>query len=432
LGYENFFEFIDNVDFKIAYVVNSRLQTFRLGSGYMKFLNGLTNPSGSLSQSALKKRNEHLKVLLDASLISNHEDTGLSKYTKGLARSLYDCENIDLYLILQDLDIFPGLKCNKILFDTVLNVDIRAKFINHIVGNYDIDLFISPYFDVPVGIQCKTVQVVLDLIPLRFPAFYESSNSYAFFNERIRRSCSYVDLILTISRATQKDIQYFYVVSPSKICVAYPGLGINSKSISAHQPDRSIIKRSFFLYVGTLEPRKGVTLLLEAYEAFRVKLESAGAEGLAIPDLCLVGKFGWDCEKEKALISKLKCHGVKHLGYVNDDTLVSFYRNAVGSIFPSYYEGFGLPIIESFHYGAPVITLKNSSLNEVAGDAALYPSTQDVEGLSVAMFTLFSDPDLAKTLIRKGKKRAEFFTWDNHRKMLYSGISGLFPRWRGD
>jgi alpha-1,3-rhamnosyl/mannosyltransferase len=161
---------------------------------------------------------------------------------------------------------------------------------------------------------------------------------------------------------------------------------------------------SFVLSVGTLEPRKNLVRLIEAWVALPEAVRNAHV-------LALVGPTGWEMDATLAAVHA-RPDDVRLLGFVSDDELAALYAGAAAFAYPSLYEGFGLPVLEAMSAGAPVVTTTASSLPEVAGDAALLVDPRDVRALRDALAALLTDPARAAALRAAGRARAAGFTWE--------------------
>jgi glycosyltransferase involved in cell wall biosynthesis len=223
--------------------------------------------------------------------------------------------------------------------------------------------------------------------------------------------------ILADSEATKLDIVAHYRISPRKISVAYPGY---DEAIAPARDPAEIeavkarygIAGDYFLYVGTLQPRKNLSRIIEAFTA----LESETA-------LVLAGKRGWLYDD---LFAQARRLGLKERvlfpGYVPDGDKAALMSGALAFVFPSLYEGFGLPVLEAQACGCPVITSITSSLPEVAGDAALLVNPHDVPGIAAAMQRLAADSALRARLIERGLANARRFSWADCARSVLNAV----------
>lgn len=167
-------------------------------------------------------------------------------------------------------------------------------------------------------------------------------------------------------------------------------------------PTPDSLPKNYILFVSTIEPRKNLDVLLDAY----ARLRARGAYGGA---LVVVGRVGW---KSEAIVARLRAPGVHHLDYLPSAQLASVYRNAELFVFPSIYEGFGFPLLEAMAYGVPSIAARSSSLPEIGGDAALYFDPRDARALETQIEAVLTDPVLRKKLAEAGVAQAARFRWD--------------------
>jgi len=170
--------------------------------------------------------------------------------------------------------------------------------------------------------------------------------------------------------------------------------------------------RSFFLFVGTLEPRKNLTRLLQAYDSLPLSIKEK-------MKLVIVGGKGWGKVNLLDMITQLDLtEHVKVLGRVDDMALATLYANAQFLVMPSLYEGFGLPLVEAMSYGTPVLTANNSSMPEVAGNAGLLVDALDVESIADGLQEMITNNRLRERLAKNAKLNVSRFSWDNSAKKL--------------
>ena len=252
----------------------------------------------------------------------------------------------------------------------------------------------APFFFKP---NAKVVMTVHDLIPLLFPQWHILRRRlyFKFFlNYRFR----FVDQFIAVSAHTKKDLIRCFGISPQKISVVHEGA---AEHFSPGNGD----KQDYFLAVGTIEPRKNLRRIIKAFLQVREKTNPPHK-------LLIAGAKGWNCQKDIMLMKQHWPH-IEMLGYVPDKNLPELYRRATCLIYPSLYEGFGLPVIEAMACGCPVITSNLSSLPEIAGDAAIQINPYNTDELAGAMIRLAGDQSLQRELANSGLKRSTEFTWDH-------------------
>lgn len=277
-----------------------------------------------------------------------------------------------------------------------------------------LDVFFSPTHYLPPFGPGNSVISVLDVSYLYFPELFTKKDLIQL-KEWTKFSAKKAKKILTISESSKSDIIKEYKVSESKVVVVYPG--VKQVSSVRQAQDKSIkyqvlsmdklrekfgIDGKYILFVGTLQPRKNIVKLIEAFSKLDKDLE-----------LVIVGRKGWQYEE---ILSAPDKYGVKDkvrfLDSVTSEDLPSFYKNAEFFILPSLYEGFGLPVLEAMSYGCPVITSNISSLPEAGGDGALYVDPGDVNDIALKMKKLLEDDKLRNDLIKKGYDQVKKFSWE--------------------
>ncbi len=222
--------------------------------------------------------------------------------------------------------------------------------------------------------------------------------------QHLPRTLYHADLMIAVSDATVGDLVDRLEVSPRTTRTIHEGVDPGFAE-AAEIEDTSEISRPYLLFVSTLEPRKNVIGVLRA---FRLLVEW-GYQG----DLVLVGRWGWrtDAIREELTSSPVRDR-IRHLDYVDRQQLASLYARADALLFPSWLEGFGLPLLESMACGTPVITAGNSSMPEIAGPAAVYVDPESPHSIASATASLLRDPDHRDRLVALGRERARKFTWE--------------------
>jgi glycosyltransferase involved in cell wall biosynthesis len=244
-----------------------------------------------------------------------------------------------------------------------------------------------------------------------FPQYLPNRAAYAYARGAMWSAARRSDRILTVSEASKRDILHFFNVPPDKISVVYNAI---DERIWEEPPPEDIARvrerfqldQRFVLYAGTIKPHKNLVRLIEAFAQLRkgefeeLKLLIIGDEISKLPAL-------------RRAVHSYKLHKhVRFLGFLPDETLAALYRLASLFVFPSLYEGFGLPPLEAMASGTPVVTSNVSSLPEVAGDAAVLVDPYDVSSIVEGMRRVLSDSALANELRRKGLIRARDFSWE--------------------
>jgi alpha-1,3-rhamnosyl/mannosyltransferase len=278
------------------------------------------------------------------------------------------------------------------------------------------DVFFSLYQSATrVPKHIRHVMLVHDLVPMRFPEYLRNFR-LRFHYRAINRAIRSADYILTPSQATKNDIGLFLAIPEIRITVAPLGVTAAFREPLTSEARDSVLTRyglraGYLYHGGGLERRKNTALLLRAYAAL---VESANQNEL--PPLVISGTIHAEdnplATPVRTLITELGlAERVRLLGWVPDDDLPALYQGALAFVYPSRYEGFGLPVLEAFASGTPVITTAAGSLAELAQDAASIILVDDVESLTQAIHLLVSDTALHSVLAAKGKARSAAYVW---------------------
>ena len=246
------------------------------------------------------------------------------------------------------------------------------------------------------AIARRRVITVHDLTYKRFPELLQKEtldNLEAHMTREVARA----DAIIAVSHSTRADLLAYYQVDPRRVVTIHSGIGnLPSPVPFEGLPDR------YLLFVSTIEPRKNLGVLLDAYAELR-------RAGLYEGKLVVAGKIGWKAEK---MAARLREPGVVHVDYLAPEKLSTLYRNADAFIFPSIYEGFGFPVLEAMASGVPVVAARSSSLPEVGGEAALYFDPSDAKALTRAITEVVTQPARREELIARGREQAARFRWE--------------------
>lgn len=279
----------------------------------------------------------------------------------------------------------------------------------------NLDLYHGLSHELPAGIEkssIKTVVTIHDLIYIRYPEFYKNVDR-AIYDRKFRHACHVAKRIHAISEQTKHDLMTYFQVPPEKIEVIYQSINPVFYN-KVDETTKLLIRKKnqlperFILTVGTIEPRKNLMALLEGMSSEKIYLP-----------LVVVGKFTEYQQKvQKFIEADLNRLQVFFLSGIKDDELAALYQMAEVMVYPSMFEGFGLPVAEAQASGCPVITSNRSSLPEAGGDAAIYIDPEKPEEIGKALTTLLADKKLQKSLRDGGKINAQRFTPENFAKQL--------------
>jgi glycosyltransferase involved in cell wall biosynthesis len=349
-------------------------------------------------------------VGIDASRAVADRPTGTETYSQRLIRALLQLESDHHYrLYFRDPPppgLYPKAELRPIPFPRVWT---------HLRLSWEMvvdppDLLFVPSHVVPLVHPSTTVVTVHDLGYLHFPSAHPWAQR-TYLDLSTRWSTRAASQVLADSYATKADLVHHYGADPGQVTVVYPGVDESLRPVTddtriAATSNRYGISGDYLLFLGTLQPRKNLRRLVEA---FAKVIEDPAAHQI---QLVLAGKKGWLCRGLSDQIAALKLEDRVILsGYVAEEDKAALLSGALGFIFPSLYEGFGLPVLEAQACGCPVVTSNSSSLPEVAGEAALLVDPRDVDAIAAAAGRLISDPELRYDLRTRGFANVERFSW---------------------
>ncbi|MDR1559684.1 MAG: glycosyltransferase family 4 protein [Clostridiales bacterium] len=272
----------------------------------------------------------------------------------------------------------------------------------------DISLFFN--FIAPPGAAGRSIIVIHDMCYLAFPETVRFRTK-AMLDLSLKASVRRASAIITDSEFSKSEIVKYMGVDPDRVTVAH--CGVDTRVFYPAEADRLDrakkkygIPDTYLLYAGTLEPRKNIERLIEAYAGLLIEEPSA-------PSLVLTGRKGWLYD---SIFEKVRTHGLEEriifTGYIDGADMPALLSGTLVFLFPSLYEGFGMPPLEAMACGAPVLTSTAASLPEVVGDAAVMVDPYDTKAIKEGMKRLINDPALRRDLSAKGPERAKKFSWE--------------------
>jgi glycosyltransferase involved in cell wall biosynthesis len=373
-----------------------------------------------------------MRIAIDVRKIN---DFGIGTYLRNLLRHLpsIDSEN-EFHVICyrQDAELLRSLSPELHLsFVSARNYSLSEHWsIPWKLKRLRADLFHAPHYVLPFLTPCPSVVTIHDVIQLLFPQYLPSRFAVHYARYMIGRALDRAKLVMTVSQASKRDLLGFFEVAEESILVIPNGIDpAMLRDLAVDEVDR--IKRRFqltgrtALFVGNIKPHKNVERLITAFS--KVRKDSG------FSDLTLV-IVGDEISKYPSLRRAVERHRlrpyVRFFGFVPEATLVSLYRAADVFVFPSLYEGFGLPPLEAMANGTPVVTSKISSLPEVVGDAAVTVDPYNVDEIAAAIKSTLADQELRARLIERGLKRADRFSWKTAASevhAVYMRVLGLGP-----
>jgi glycosyltransferase involved in cell wall biosynthesis len=354
---------------------------------------------------------------IDASRAVAARRTGTENYSLNLIRELLSQGQDSCFRLYFNQAPAPGL-----LFEgSELRVIPFPRLWTHLRLSLEMlssppDLLFVPSHVLPLAHPRCSVVTVHDLGYHYYPEAHTPFQNF-YLRWSTRYNARTATRVLADSEATRRDLVRYYNITSDKIVVVYPGRDetlapVAESEARAKLSARYGVRAPYLLYVGTLHPRKNLVRLVQAFASLLSSLSSTAQASLDSLQLVLAGQKGWLYEE---IFAQVREQGLAErvvlTGYVPDSDLGSLLSGALAFVFPSLYEGFGLPVLEAMACGTPVVCSDVSSLPEVAGDAALYVDPLDAGGLAQALYQITVDAGLRRTLVGRGFQQVQRFSW---------------------
>lgn len=275
----------------------------------------------------------------------------------------------------------------------------------------ELDLYHATHYVLPLVLPCKAVVTIHDIIHLLYPEFLPSRLAFFYAQRMIRRSLARASRVITVSQNTRSDLLRYFDVDGRKIEVVYNGVDAAfHRQLPEEELERRLaelgVRRPYLLFVGNPKPHKNLHNVIQAY-----------AKALTIHDfegdlVCVGGQPEADLKIRQRAAAAGVADRLRLLGQVPDEVLPAIYQGATLFVYPTLYEGFGLPVVEAMASGVPVITSNTSALREIGEGYAQLVNPLDVEALARAIAHSMADPDHRRTLADLGRRRAREFSWE--------------------
>lgn len=337
---------------------------------------------------------------------------GVKQYITSVTQSLLEIDSDNQYFVFHNSDEFSGK------FHNAKEIFLKTK--NKLIWDYvelpralkknKIDICIFPKNVVPFNVKCKSIVIIHDLLHIKDPKVYKWFDSL-YMRLLIPFSVKKADKIVTDSKSTSNDLIELTGATKENVSVIYLAADDKYHPLNdSNEENSNVLKKynlklPYLLYIGSLSPRKNIPFLIKAFEEF-MKANNIDIQ------LVLAGGKSWKDEEIHQTISKSPYReNIILTGFVDDDDLPYIYNQAEVFIYPSLYEGFGIPILEAMASGCPVLTSNTSSPPEVAGDAVLYFDPTNINDLVQNISKVVNNNELQTDLIEKGLKRVKEFSW---------------------
>lgn len=353
------------------------------------------------------------KIVINSSIL-DERPTGLGIYARNVIKELYKQDESIRVLSPVDIDGIKTEKINKYVKPSYKKRGGLARLLwTQLILPFKVkkdEIIYHPFQYISLFSRSKQIITIHDFIPLYYPKVAKHQNKYYKILMPILLKKSYK--IVAISENTKKDILKFYKVDESKIHVipnGYDTKMFNIENTNISTLEKYKINYDYMIMVGASYPHKNLEIAIKAISNIKIPLK-----------LIIVGKNSEYIMKLKELTHELNIEEkVNFIGYIPDEDLPSLYYYSKAFVFPTLYEGFGLPILEAMGCGTAVIASDNSSLSEVYGDAALIFKDNDLSDLKEKMESILTVPGLREDLIEKSKENIKRFSWEKTAKEIY-------------
>ncbi len=374
---------------------------------------------------------ESFKPMRIAIDVRKLHDFGIGTYIRNLLRYLAQIDQANEYVLICRPEDRAPIAAMAPNFQPVVDrsapysiseqLTIPAKLFRH-----SADLFHAPHYVLPPLVPGRAIVTIHDCIHLMFPQYLPNRLAYGYAKASLWSAAHRAARVLTVSETSKADIVRYCGVSPDRVTVIYNAIDERflqepSNTEISNTRERYQLDGPFVLYVGNIKPHKNLERLIEAFHLVR----RGGFERLR---LLIIGDQISKFPRLRRAVDRYKLHKhVRFLGYVPYDTLASLYRLATVFVFPSLYEGFGLPPLEAMASGTPVVAANSSSLPEVLGDAAVLVDPYSPAAIAEGLTRVLSDADLRNRLREMGLARARTFSWEESVrkvKAVYEAVGG--------
>lgn len=364
-----------------------------------------------------------MRIGIDARFYGGEQSKGLGRYTQKLIEQLAEHDHSNEYVIFLQEESFKEWKITNANFTPVLApyrwyTLAEQIFLPWKIWRAKVDFMHFPHFNVPLLHRKPFLVTIHDLIIIHFPTERATTLGPLLYKIKhwagkrvMRHAVKNSSKIITVSNFSKQDIADYYQVAPEKIVVTYEATDA-ADEISTAQDEVAVlqsykIEKPYLLYVGNAYPHKNLEILLQMMKEIKNKAEETPWK------LVLVGKedYFYARIKQQAWSMNLE-ENVIFTGFVPDDELPALYKNALLYIFPSLYEGFGLPPLEAMAHGTPVLAAQSSCLEEILGEAAIYFHPEDVSGIINASKKIQQDRSLRNDYIEKGFAKLKQYSWE--------------------
>jgi len=370
-----------------------------------------------------------MNIAVNTRVLLSHRMEGVSRYIYETTKRIVKLNPQHHFYFLFDRSYDPKFVFEENVNPLIISPPTRHPFLWHcwfehrlpkVFKKYKIDVFLSPDNFLSLSTDIPTVLVSHDLAYEHFPEQLRFGTKW-FYKKNGIRFHQRANKIVAVSQSTKDDIVKTFAIDENKIVVGHnsapDGFSTITPTEKQQQLDKWTAGQPYFIYVGSIHPRKNIVNLLKAFDHFKESDQSN-------QQLILVGRKAWKNDKLSSAFDNMKFKDQVQF-HENIPDVRPMMAAATAMVYVSSFEGFGIPILEAFHSSIPVITSNISSMPEVAGDAALLVDPFDPRSIAAAMGKITTDSATAESLIRLGNERKDFFSWDKTSKIISDELNKL-------
>ncbi len=366
-----------------------------------------------------------MNIGVNARLLTSENMEGIARYIYETTRSMAITHPEDRFVLFFDRKVKVNFDFPSNVTKVIVPVQARDPILWYIwfellmpiyLKWYKIDVFYSGDGSLSLRSSVPTLLVTHDLAYLHYPD-HISKRNLAYNQKYVPRFHQKASSIITVSNYVKNDLINKFGLHPSKIHVAYNAINKLSQLVASDEINiESQIKNPYFIYVGSLHPRKNIINLIDGFAKFKSLTNNTYK-------LVIAGRLAWKADEIKRKLASSS--DVIYLGMVSEQIKNRLISQSEALVYISVFEGFGIPIIEAMSLGVPVITSDVTSMPEVAGDAALLVDPFDINSISYAMASLAMDESLKADLSKKGYERYQHFSWDKSASIIYYELAKI-------
>ena len=342
-------------------------------------------------------------------------DFGIGTYVRNLIRELAEIDHDNTYLIMTGpagRDAFRKLPDNfHVTIQRSPVYTVRELFtLSWSLLRLKVDLYHATHYVLPLILPCRTVVTIHDIIHLLYPEYLPNRLAFFYAERMIRRSLQRGARIISVSRNTKTDLMSYYQVDGRKIEVVYNGIeDIYRQQLPTEELERWMrnlgLERPYLLFVGNPKPHKNLDNVVKAYA------RAVGMHDFPHKLVCVGDRGGLEFKIRQRASQLGITDRILLLGHVAQEALPAIYQGAAAFLYPTLYEGFGLPVVEAMASQVPVITSNTSALKEIAAGYSDLVNPLDLDSMAQAIVRIVSDADHRKSLRKLGSRRADEFRW---------------------